>query len=74
MTGLFGGGQIPKLPTPKVVRLPTETDPSIVAAGRRTMAEALKRSGRRATMKTDRTRGIAGINTIIGSTGRSLGA
>ena len=69
MTGLFGaGGTRVAAPTPKPVRIPTITDPSVEAAGRRTRAEALKRKGRLSTILTDRTK------QVTGSTGKTLGA
>ena len=55
-------------PTPRVTRMPNETDPSIVAAGRRTRRSALQRKGRLSTILTDQTR------ETVGSSGQSLGA
>ena len=55
-------------PKPRVIRQPTETDPSIIAAGQRTRRAALSRSGRLSTILTDRT------SETIGSSGQALGA
>ena len=64
--------KMPALPdAPKPVRMPTETDPDIIAAGRR--EAELRKNGRLSTMKTTKTQTIAG-NTIIGSSGGKLGA
>ena len=38
-------------------RMPTPTDPEVLAAGRRTRAEALRRKGRLSTILTDQTAG-----------------
>jgi hypothetical protein len=60
---------MPKPPEPpRVVRMPTETDPSIVAAQQRTRAAAMRRAGRMSTILTDNTR------ETVGSSGQSLGA
>lgn len=77
MGGLFGGGNRPTavatpapapLPTPKVQRMPTETDPSILAAAQRTRRAAMQRSGRLSTILTDQTQ------DTVGSSGMKLGA
>jgi hypothetical protein len=76
MGGLFGGGgssgsavAAPQpLPTPKVTRMPTETDPSILAAAQRTRSAAMRRTGRLSTILTDNT------GSMIGSSGKTLGA
>ena len=71
MGGLFGGStpavqQAAPLPVPKVTRMPTATDPSILAAAQRTRAAAMRRSGRMSTILTD--------DNSMGSSGQSLGA
>ena len=66
MSGLFGKSQMP--PTPKTVRMPTATDPDILAAAQRTRAAALQRKGRLSTILTDQTK------SITGSSGLKLGA
>ena len=43
----------PPLPEPRAVRMPTETDPSVLAAGQRTRKAALARKGRLSTILTD---------------------
>lgn len=76
MAGLFGGDSAPTqsnpinmmLPKPKVVRMPTETDPSIVNAAQRARSMALKRTGRLSTILTDQ------LNRTVGSSGSALGA
>jgi hypothetical protein len=83
MSGLFGGGggngggggvmqsiasMIPSLPKPRVTRMPTETDPSVLAAARRTRQSALKSKGRLSTIMTDQTQ------DTVGSSGTALGA
>ena len=69
MSGLFGSPQSPSpLPTPKVTRMPVETDPDILAAAQRTRKAALQRRGRLSTIMTDNTQ------SVIGSSGKSLGA
>lgn len=78
MSGLFGGGgSSPSphagildggLPKPRVVRMPTETDPSILEASKRLRENALKRTGRMSTILTDQ------LNRTVGSSGSSLGA
>ena len=68
MTNLFK----PKLPAqsampePRVVRMPTEQDPSVLAAAQRTREAMMKRRGRLSTIMTD--------NSDIGSSGSKLGA
>jgi len=59
---------MPKAAEPEPVRMPTETDPSIIAAGQRTREAALRRRGRLSTILTDMTQGT------IGSSGQRLGA
>jgi hypothetical protein len=72
MSGLFGGSsggvaQQP-LPTPKVTRMPTETDPSIMEASKRSRRAAMARHGRQSTILTDQ------LQETIGSSGQKLGA
>ena len=55
-------------PAPRVTRMPTETDPSILAAAQRTRRAAMSRSGRLSTILTDQTR------ETVGSSGQRLGA
>lgn len=50
------------LPQPRVVRMPTETDPAVLAAGQRTRRAALARHGRGSTILTDNLQ-----NTLGGS-------
>ena len=52
----------PELPEPKVVRMPTETDPDILAAGQRTRKAALARKGRLSTILTDTLAGAGADN------------
>lgn len=71
MGALFSPPKIPPMPKaaePEVVRMPTETDPSIIAAGERTKAAAMRRKGRMSTILTDMTQGT------VGSSGQRLGA
>lgn len=66
MTSMFKPPAPPTLPTPtapeasRYKRMPVETDPDILAAGMRTRAEALRRTGRLSTILTDSTRSAAG--------------
>lgn len=55
-------------PVPRITRMPTETDPSILEAAQRTRKKALERTGRLSTIMTDQTR------DVVGSSGQSLGA
>lgn len=55
-------------PQPAKVRMPTETDPGVLAAAQRTRANALRRKGRQSTILTDQT-----LSTV-GSSGMKLGA
>lgn len=48
--------------------MPTETDPSILEAAKRTRRAALQRTGRLSTILTDQT------GDAIGSSGQTLGA
>lgn len=43
----------PDMPEPQTVRMPTETDPAILAAGERAKGAARKRKGRQSTILTD---------------------
>lgn len=65
MSGLFRGPKLP--PPPKPVRMPTETDPDVLAAGRRAREGALRRTGRLSTIMTDQTQ------ETTGSSGQKLG-
>ena len=56
------------LPSPRVTRMPSESDPSVLAAAQRTRRAALRRHGRMSTIMTDQTR------ETVGSSGQSLGA
>jgi hypothetical protein len=73
MATLFGGSsggtavQQP-LPTPKVTRMPTETDPSVLDASKRSRRAAMARHGRQSTILTDQ------LQETIGSSGQKLGA
>ena len=69
MAGLFSRPQQQPLPEPKPVRMPSITDPDILAAAQRTRKAAMKRTGRLSTILTENTAG-----RVIGSSGRSLGA
>lgn len=67
MSGLFGG-KMPKPQLPPPVRMPTETDPDVLAAAKRTRENAMRRSGRMSTIMTDMTK------ATTGSSGSKLGA
>jgi len=56
------------MPEPRVVRMPTETDPSVLAAAQRTRDAAMKRRGRMSTIMTDN------AQDMVGSSGMKLGA
>ena len=61
MASLFG--KTPAMPVPpKPTRMPVETDPDILAAGRRTRQAALMRKGRLSTIMTDMTRSTTGAD------------
>lgn len=68
MANMFKAPQMPKVAAPKTVRMPTATDPEVIAAATRTRAAAQQRQGRLSTILTDSTRSSAG------SSGQSLGA
>ena len=74
MAGLFGSSPQPQapLPTPKVTRMPNETDPEILSAASRTRAAALMRKGRLSTILTDQTKETGA--GLVGSSGQKLGA
>jgi len=69
---LFGGGSAgqmaSQLPTPKAQRMPTETDPEVLAAAKRTRDAAMQRRGRMSTIMTDQ------LQSTVGSSGSKLGA
>ena len=63
MGNLFGGGS--KLPPPPpVVRMPSATDPSVLAAGERARLAAQRRTGRLSTILSD------GLQAATGSSGK----
>jgi hypothetical protein len=64
----MGGQASAPLPKPRVTRMPTETDPSILEAAKRTRKAAMMRSGRMSTIMTDN------LQSTIGSSGSTLGA
>lgn len=66
MTSLFKGPKAPEPPKP--TRMPTQTDPEVEAASKRTRASALNRKGRLSTILTDQT------SSTVGSSGQKLGA
>lgn len=70
MASLFGGGTpaMPKMPEPKVTRMPGEQDPSIIAAGKRTRDSYMRRKGRQSTIMTENLG-----SSVVGSSGKSLG-
>jgi hypothetical protein len=59
--------KVPKPQTPAVKRMPSESDPNVLAAAERTRETALRRRGRLSTILTDQTQSI-------GSSGQKLGA
>ena len=64
MSGLFGGGSKP--PPPKVVRMPVESDASVLAARERARQQALLRSGRLSTILSDSLQSASGSNHKLG--------
>lgn len=69
MGGMFSKPKMPKAPpAPKPIRMPTETDPAVLAAAERTRAAALQRQGRLSTILTDANRATTGMS------GAKLGA
>ncbi|MFW6028043.1 MAG: hypothetical protein ACOC9Q_00770 [bacterium] len=68
MASLFKTPKIPDPPPPpKPKRMPTQEDPDVIAAGKRTRADAMRRKGRMSTILTDRTK------ETTGSSGQKLG-
>lgn len=68
MKSMFGGGapaQTAAPPRPRVVRMPTSSDPSVLAAGTRARQNLQRGRGRLSTILTDMTRG-----TMTGSGGK----
>lgn len=59
---------IPEEQRPRPVRMPTATDPDVLAASQRTRQAAMQRRGRLSTILTDQTR------STTGSSGQKLGA
>ena len=57
-----------EMPKPKPKRMPVETDPEVLAAGERAKKSAFRRSGRSATIMTNR------LKETTGSSGQKLGA
>lgn len=77
----MGGMSAPKPQQPKVVRMPNEQDPAVLAAQQRRKEAALQRQGRLSTILTDQNQARAGLggsvesgNATIGSSGKTLGA
>lgn len=71
LKSLVGGGNSGQtaIPSkPRVIRMPTNSDPSVLAAGQRARSGLLRNRGRLSTILSDATRG-----TITGSGGK-LGA
>jgi hypothetical protein len=60
MAGLFSSPKVKMPPPPKPTRMPVETDPSIVEAGKRARARA---GSRFATIMTDSLRQTAGTSS-----------
>ena len=69
MRGLMGGGQSQSaIPAkPRVVRMPTNSDPSVLAAGARARSNLLRSKGRLSTIMTDMTRSITGSGGRLGA-------
>ena len=71
MGGIFGGSpkipDLPPIPKPKVVRLPTPDDPESIERQRRIKQAALRRGGRGSTILTE------GLGKSVGSSGQTLG-
>lgn len=72
----MGGMKSPKPKEPRVVRMPNEEDPELLAAAQRKKASDLQRQGRMSTILTSQNQDKAGAggNPTIGSSGKSLGA
>jgi hypothetical protein len=64
MGSLFSSPKPP--PPPPAVRMPTATDPSVLAAGRRARAEAYKRTGRLSTILSDSLQSTTGSSGKLG--------
>ena len=67
---MFGGGNNAAAatpPRPRVVRMPTNSDPSVLAAGQRARSNMMKRGGRLSTILTDMTRSMTGSGGRLGS-------
>lgn len=60
-----GGGQTASRPKP--VRMPTATDPDIIAARRRATEDAAKRTGRQSTVLSDALRSVTGSHGKLGA-------
>lgn len=74
MTNMFkprAPAALPPLPEPRAVRLPSELDPAVQDAAKRTRSSALRRSGRRSTIMTD---DLGDSTNAVGSSGKYLGA
>lgn len=60
----------PPLPEPRPTRLPSDIDPVVQDAAKRTRASAMRRSGRRSTILTQ---GLGDDTNVVGSGGKYLG-
>lgn len=70
MRGLMGGSTASSssVPSkPRVVRMPTNSDPSVLAAGARARSNLLRGKGRLSTIMTDMTRSITGSGGRLGA-------
>lgn len=65
MGNLFGGGGSTPA-APKVVRMPTQNNPTVLAAQRRTQEAAKNRGGRDSTILTDALRSMTGSAGRLG--------
>lgn len=75
MAALFSKPKTPPLPDiPKPIRMPTETDPDILAAAKRTRQAAMWRRGRMSTILTDQGTNSSSLGSAVGSSGKYLGA
>ena len=70
MASLFSSSapSMPKMPEPKVTRMPDETDPSVIAAGQRTRDSYMRRKSRQSTIMTENLG-----SSVVGSSGKALG-
>lgn len=59
-------GQPAAMPDVKTIRMPTRTDPNILAAGNRAKGTAGKKGGRDSTMLSDMIRGVNGSQGGLG--------